>query len=92
LQSGGAVEVFVAERLVLDIGAVGVGHDVRNACLGRGLDDLAVVELIAYMVVLGYSSTTYSTRTLVWSSPHPHPIPPLIELAISIQPPYRFEA
>lgn len=42
LERGGAVEVFLTESLVLDIEAVGIGHDVRNACLSCSLDELAV--------------------------------------------------
>ena len=37
-----AIEVFRAERLVLDVESVDIGHDVRNAGLGGGLDQLGV--------------------------------------------------
>lgn len=35
------MEILLAQCFVQDIEAVGVGHEVRNACFGRGTDDLA---------------------------------------------------
>lgn len=40
--AGGAVHVFGCEDGVEDVGAVGVGHDVRYACCCGGAEDVAV--------------------------------------------------